>query len=161
MINWDQCNLQLSCSWVFLFLAWYYRFWQVSYCFGGLHILRSRKTAGIGGCVPYSGSCSLAFGGYSVISLIPVFRYLFVIWSRSGRRYDETRRRGAQRRERRTILWTAAGAPLCWCFMVRSRRIKRSPLSNFDRGEIFLRRYGLTWLYWKFFDWNSNGNLLN
>ena len=25
------------------------------------------------------GACSLAFGGYSVISLIPVFRYLFVI----------------------------------------------------------------------------------
>lgn len=45
---------------------------------GAAHIAKQEGLRGL--AVAFRmGACSLAFGGYSVISLIPVFRYLFVI----------------------------------------------------------------------------------
>ena len=46
---------------------------------GAAHIAKQEGLRGLAVAFRIVGACSLAFGGYSVISLIPVFRYLFVI----------------------------------------------------------------------------------
>ena len=46
---------------------------------GAAHIAKQEGLRGLAVAFRIVGACYLAFGGYSVISLIPVFRYLFVI----------------------------------------------------------------------------------
>ena len=46
---------------------------------GAAHIAKQEELRGLAVAFRIVGACSLAFGGYSVISLIPMFRYLFGI----------------------------------------------------------------------------------